>query len=254
MEQKAIEFQIENGIARITLNRPKHGNAVNADLADELLTAVQASITTSDVSVLLIEASGNNFCYGGDIVEFSRAGCNLDKCIERIITPFHAALALLSEAPFPVITAIQGHAAGGGLSLALAGDFALAADTAFFRTAYIGLGFAGDGGITHILARLVGTKKSIQLMLSNEKISAESALTMGLIDEITSPDLLQKTALNLARNLSTNNIQSMKIIKSLVNRFPRDDFKTQLNQEQKYMISQAREVHTQAAIQKFLGK
>ena len=148
---KAVEMEISDGLAVLTLNRPDSYNALNMDLADDLLEALIECDEDPAVRAVLITGRGAAFCAGGDIrqmKERSDSNGNAGRFLKDLTVRLHAAIATMARMPKPVVTAVNGPAAGAGFSLAITGDLVLAAETARFTMAYTGIALAPDGSST----------------------------------------------------------------------------------------------------------
>jgi 2-(1,2-epoxy-1,2-dihydrophenyl)acetyl-CoA isomerase len=176
-----ILFEVREGIARLTLNRPERLNSFNTEMHAEVRAAL-ASLPGSEARVLLITGAGRGFCAGQDLndraVAPGAAPPDLAASIEQHYKPLVLSLRAL---PMPVIAAVNGVAAGAGANLALACDLVVAARSAVFVQAFAKLGLVPDSGGTWFLPRLVGTARALGLAFLGDKLSAEQAAAWGLI-------------------------------------------------------------------------
>jgi len=157
------------------------GNALDIPLARALLEAAITCDQDDSIRCVVLTGAGRMFCAGGDVAAFGAAGDALPAFLKEITAYVHAALARFAHMNKPLLTAINGPAAGVGLSLALLGDIAMAARSAHFTVAYTALGLSPDGGLTWLLPRLVGLRKAQELTLLNTRVAAEEAVSAGLI-------------------------------------------------------------------------
>lgn len=198
----SLLFQRAGSIATLTLNRPDTGNALDIPMARALMEAAIACDEDDVVRCVVLTGAGRMFCAGGDVGAFSAAGEQLPAFLKEITSYVHAAVSRFAHMNKPVLTAINGPAAGAGLSLALLGDIALAARSAHFTVAYTALGLSPDGGATWLLPRLVGFRKAQELTLLNTRVSADDAVSAGLItravDDAAFKAEIQSTAERLA--------------------------------------------------------
>ena len=197
-----IFLERKDAIAWITLNRPEHGNALDIPMARALLQAAMDCDSDASVRCVVITGNGKLFCAGGDIAAFASAGADLSAFLKEITSYLHAALACLARMNKPLVTAVNGAAAGAGLSLAIWGDIALAAPEAQFTLAYTGIGLSPDGGATWLLPRLIGLRKTQELCLRNTRLRADQAAAIGLISRVCVEGSLTEEASAVARELA----------------------------------------------------
>jgi len=199
---QSILFDISEGVARLTFNRPERLNAFNADMHGEVRAAL-AAVKSPAARVLVITGAGRGFCAGQDLndraVAPGAAPPDLADSIERNYKPLVLALRAL---PLPVIAAVNGVAAGAGANIALACDLVVAARSASFVQAFCKLGLIPDSGGTWFLPRLVGSARALGLALLGEKLPAEQAAAWGLIWRCVEDGELAKVADELARQLA----------------------------------------------------
>lgn len=202
MSYQCILFEVKEGIARLTLNRPERLNSFNTQMHDEVRAAL-ASIPESSARVLVISGAGRGFCAGQDLndraVAPGGAPPDLAASIEKYYKPLVLALRSL---PVPVIAAVNGVAAGAGANIALACDLVIAARSANFVQAFSKLGLVPDSGGTWFLPRLVGTARALGLTLLGDKLSAEQAVSWGLIWRCVEDAELAGVVDGLARQLA----------------------------------------------------
>ena len=202
MSYQCILFEVKEGIARLTLNRPERLNSFNTQMHDEVRAAL-ASIPASSARVLVISGAGRGFCAGQDLndraVAPGGAPPDLAASIEKYYKPLVLALRSLS---MPVIAAVNGVAAGAGANIALACDLVIAARSANFVQAFSKLGLVPDSGGTWFLPRLVGTARALGLTLLGDKLSAEQAVSWGLIWRCVEDAELAGVVDGLARQLA----------------------------------------------------
>jgi 2-(1,2-epoxy-1,2-dihydrophenyl)acetyl-CoA isomerase len=199
---QCILFEVKEGIARLTLNRPERLNSFNTQMHEELRAAL-ASIPGSSARVLVISGAGRGFCAGQDLNDRAVAPGgtppDLGASIEKHYKPLVLALRSL---PVPVIAAVNGVAAGAGANIALACDLVIAARSANFVQAFSKLGLVPDSGGTWFLPRLVGTARALGLTLLGDKLSAEQAVSWGLIWRCVEDAELAGVVDGLARQLA----------------------------------------------------
>src|SRR6201998_3718983 len=177
-----------DGIARLRLNRPEASNGLNVELLKALHEAIMRCHADTSVRVVLLSAEGRNFCAGGDIHTFESKGADLPQYLREATAWLQLATSALIQLRVPVVTAVQGFAAGGGgLGLVCASDIVVAAESAKFFSGAVRVGMAPDGGSSVTLTQLVGLRQALRILLLNPTLSAAEAKEIGLITE-TVPD------------------------------------------------------------------
>jgi len=200
MSDNCITLAVCDQIATLTLNRPERLNACATDMADAIASALHA---LGDARVLVITGAGRAFCAGADlqaVAGASIAGGDLSHA--ALNTHFNPMMRRLAALNLPVISAVNGAAAGIGCSIALAADFVIAAQSAYFLQAFINIGLVPDGGASWTLPRLIGKSRATEMMMLGEKISAEKAAEWGLIYKTVADDQLAPAVLALATRLA----------------------------------------------------
>jgi 2-(1,2-epoxy-1,2-dihydrophenyl)acetyl-CoA isomerase len=215
-EYQTLLFEYQDGIARITLNRPEAANGMDMTMGRELLSAALRCDQDPAIRVVIVTGSGNFFSAGGDLKAFSDYGESISERIHELTVYLHAAVSRFSRMRVPVIMAVNGVAAGAGFSLAMAGDFVLASEKARFTMAYTAVGLSPDGGASYFLPRLVGLRRAQELMISNRRLSAEEAQDWGLITRACAHDGLEAEVQDLALQLSKGATQAYGAVKNLL--------------------------------------
>lgn len=236
MIENTLALDITDGIATLTLNRPKVLNALNETLAKELVAKTAQVEFDPKVRCVVLRGSGGSFMAGGDINMFV---AELDKDPEErrfrfhtFIQHIHPAILSLNRMAKPVIASLEGAVAGFGMSLMSACDLAIAADTAFFTLAYTNIGTSPDGGSTYHLPRLVGARKAKELMMLNEKLDAQKALAYGLVNWVVPEPKLEEETYRLAKRLADGPTLALAHTKFLVNQSFDNNLPTQLQAEE----------------------
>ena len=248
----SVDVQVSDRIARLTLNSPDTGNALNLELATALAQAAQG-LRGSDVGAVILTGAGKAFCVGGDL-NYMRESGEVGDAVLRLATQFHAGLEALAALDAPVITAVRGAAAGGGMSLAIAGDIVLAADSARFTMAYTAIGFSPDGGSSWTLPRLVGLRRATELMLLNERLDAARAHELGLVTRVVTDDALDSTAGELARRLADGPTAAHGAVKRLLRESATREFSAQLGEEARTIAALAAGSDGREGVAAFLEK
>ena len=201
-ENPAVLVEIDEGIGRMRLNRPKVLNAFDLTLAAGMMDAVERFKADSSVRVIVISGEGRGFVAGGDLMTFKNAGADSPVAARRLIPPIHDVLKLLTALPIPVIASVHGPVAGAGVSLTLACDLVIASDDANFTMAYSKVGTSPDVGATWSLPRVVGLRKAMELTLLSEKIDAHEALRLGIVNRVVPAGELVEETTKLARRVA----------------------------------------------------
>jgi 2-(1,2-epoxy-1,2-dihydrophenyl)acetyl-CoA isomerase len=213
-----------DGIATVLLNRPEAYNALNMDLVESL--AANITILAGDTSVrgIIISGEGKAFCAGGDLkytLEFPEGPA---AAFRQMAGRFHQAILEIRRMPKPVIAAVNGIAAGGGFSLALACDFRVMAKSAALRQAYTSSGLSIDGGGSFTLPRLVGFARAMEIMAFDRPISSEQALSWGLATKVVEDGNALEEATRMALELAQRSLNSLGLSKKLLT----DSFNTSI--------------------------
>jgi len=204
MSQEQIRYESSGGIARITLNRPERLNSFTTQMHGELREALARVASGGEARVLLVTGEGRAFCAGQDLsdraVAPGEAPVDLGTSIEENYRPL---VLTLRELPIPVVCAVNGVAAGAGANIALACDIVIAARSASFIQAFCKIGLVPDSGGTFFLPRLVGTARAMGLAMLGDKVTAEQAVSWGLIwkcvDDVDLPSTTEGLLAQLAQ-------------------------------------------------------
>ncbi|GAA3253864.1 enoyl-CoA hydratase/isomerase family protein [Sphingomonas yabuuchiae] len=184
------------GVLVLTLNRPDRLNAVPPELFDRIGEALAAR---GDARAVLLTGAGKAFCSGADI---SSGEIGPEMVHRALVDHFNPLFLTLADLPIPVISAVRGAAAGIGCSLALAADFCVASEAAYFLHAFVNIGMVPDGGASWLLPRLIGRARAAEMMMLGERIGAARALDWGMIHKVVADDRLDAEAFALAERLA----------------------------------------------------
>lgn len=215
-EFNTLKFAIADGVASITLNRPDAANGLNMQMGKELMMAAIECSENPKVRCVLLSAEGKMFSAGGDLKSFAGLGEELPKTIKELTAYLHSAISRFSRMDAPLIVAVNGMAAGAGMSMAVCGDLILAASSAKFTMAYTAAGLSPDGSASFFLPRLIGMRKTQELMLTNRRLSAQEALDWGLVTQVCEDDNLQSEAQALAKKIATGPTMAFGTVKKLL--------------------------------------
>lgn len=202
-----------DGVATITLNRPDALNALNAQVRADLLAAITAARRDDAVRAVVLTGAGRAFCAGADL-----RGGDSEREFRRVIAKeYNPLVEAIRGLPKPVVAAVNGVAAGAGMSLALAADIVVAADEARFVPAFHRIGLVPDSGLTRTLVRAVGRHRALEILLGERQLGASEAEAAGLVAAVVPADRLVETAAALARRLAAGPTVAIGLTKRLVN-------------------------------------
>lgn len=247
-----ISLSRSGDVGLITLNDPHRGNAISLMLAEQLGAAVQQYAADRTIRAVLLNASGKVFCAGGDLAAFQRAPGARAIALHAIASAFHEAERLLLGLDVPLIVAVQGAAAGAGLTLALLGDIVLASDTAKFVPGFATLGVSADGGSTWVLPRLIGQRRATEWLMTGRVLSAAQAEAWGLVSEVFPAAELPNRALDLAGQLSAGPTPAFGSIKRLVRQSLASTFEDQTRCEAQAIAHHAETKNGEEGVRAFI--
>ena len=211
-----ILFSQSGSIGTLTFNRPDVYNAMNIELIHALRDVTAEIVVSKTLRAVILKGAGKAFLAGGDVGLFYKQRESMGN-VKPLGDALHASIKNIRNMPFPVIAQIHGACAGAGLSVAMAADFAIAAEGAQFNTAYTKIGLSPDGGSTFFLPRYVGMKRAIELTMLAELFDAKAAAAMGIINRAVPADQLEQEVAALAERLSNGATQAFARTKKLIN-------------------------------------
>lgn len=255
MQFKTVILKFRYQIALITLNRPDSFNALNFQMGEDLVLALETCQKNSECKAVVITGTGNSFCSGGDLkmvkeyvnTEPEEPYRQLTKSLNRIITDIR----LLNK---PIIAAINGSVGGAGLSIAAACDLRIASTNAKFRQAYTNIGLVPDGGWMLLIPLLIGFGKANELLYLDPALDAKKALEIGLINDMVEPDDLEKCATDMAQKIAKGPTRSYATIKNLVNNSLLTFLERQLELERQGIIDAAETADYIEGVKAFFDK
>ena len=220
-------IDISERIATLTLNRPEKLNAFTSEMLAQLLEALDECEQRDDVAVVIVTGSGRGFCSGGDVGGMGEAADNRPHVTkDRIWNEIQAFPKRLANFEKPIIAAVNGAAVGGGMDLALACDFRIAAESARFAETYGKIGLAPGGGGAYFLPRLVGKAMALELLLTADFIDASEALRIGMVNHVFPDGTLQDETRAIAQRIAKLPPMSVRLIKRAVNQSMNADMAT----------------------------
>ena len=253
MSNNSIEFQIEDGTAWITLNRPDVFNSFNREMA--LLLQSQLEHCANDVTVRAIVITGNGraFCAGQDLKEVTTPELNpgFKKILEEHYNPI---ISMIRNIEKPIVAAVNGVAAGAGANIALACDVVVASEKASFIQAFSKIGLIPDSAGTFFLPRLIGFQKASALMLLGDKVSAQDAERLGMVYKVFSSEEFINETKKLAQTLAQMPTKALGMTKRLLNASLSNDLNAQLEMESKLQIEAAQSDDYREGVAAFVEK
>jgi 2-(1,2-epoxy-1,2-dihydrophenyl)acetyl-CoA isomerase len=256
MSEEPILVGVSGGVATVTLNRPGQMNALDMATKVDLLAVLQRIQSQPEVRAVVLAVTGRAFCVGQDLREFliQRDQCDVEALFRTVGDHFGPITEALATMHKPVVAAIQGAAAGAGLSLALAADFRIASPEATFTTAFSAIGLSPDTGMSWYLPRLVGSAKALELLMLSPTLSAEEALALGLVNEVVAPEGLAASARELADRLASGPTLAFARIRELVRGSGRLSLQEALAGEHQAIIDTGGSEDHDGAIRAFVRK
>jgi 2-(1,2-epoxy-1,2-dihydrophenyl)acetyl-CoA isomerase len=214
--------ELDAGVLTLTLNRPDARNAMSGEMNDALQAQLASAELDPEVRCIVLTGAGKGFCAGGDVKGMAGGSgerqATLDEAIHRQRTNQRATAGRLYKMPKPTIAALPGAAAGAGLSLALACDLRVMARNAVMTTAFAKVGFSGDYGGTFFMTQLIGTAKARELYFLSDRVDAEEALRLGLVNRVCEADDLAAETRALAERLAGGPTVAYRYMKENLNR------------------------------------
>jgi 2-(1,2-epoxy-1,2-dihydrophenyl)acetyl-CoA isomerase len=249
-----IAMTQDNGIAKLILNRPAVFNAFDHDMVEHFARHVVRLAVDKNIRGVVISGEGKGFCVGGDIKWVSEFPFSPSVAFHKLAASFHQAILEIRRMPKPVIAAINGIAAGGGFSLALACDFRIMARSATLRQAYTSNGLCIDGGGTFTLPRIVGLARALEIAGFDAPISSETAFTWGLVTRVVDDGCALEEALNMVHELSHNSLNSFGWSKQLLTDSFNSAFESHIERERLGLCTCAEHPDGKEGLQAFVDK
>ena len=252
-EYQTLTFEQDGPIARIVLNRPDAANGMN-DVMTAELAQVARRCDTAPTKVVVLTGAGRFFCAGGDLKAMAASPLGPGPFVKGIADDLHRAISTFARMDAVLITAVNGVAAGAGFSLAIAGDLVLAADSASFTMAYTRAGLSPDGSSSYYLPRLVGVRRTQELMLTNRTLSAAEAADWGLVTAVVPVAELAAKTEELAVQLAAAARGSSAAVKRLMLASFGSGLEEQMELEGRLIAACADSADGREGIEAFLNK
>jgi 2-(1,2-epoxy-1,2-dihydrophenyl)acetyl-CoA isomerase len=249
-----VVVERQEAVAVLRMNRPERMNVYDFEMGEALLASLAPLAADPAVRCIVLTGSGKVFSAGGDV---GMMGGMKEEAPHRFLdltVRLHAFVASLRRCRKPVISAVNGVAAGGGFSIALAGDIVVAAESARFTLAYQNIGLSPDGGATFFLARILGTHRAMELTLTNRTLSAGEAASWGLVQRVSSDASFGSDTAALAAGIAAGPTLAFGKAKELYNRALLQPLETQMEEERQGIAESARTRDFREGVRAFLAK
>ncbi len=255
MSWNTLIVEKKDGIATVTLNRPDRLNALNSELMTELGRALDEIEADAAIRCLLLTGAGRGFCSGADLAsgDLNNDG-GMPDLGRALHDKYHPVIRKLAAYRMPVVCAVNGPAAGAGMSLALCGDIVIAAKSATFLQAFANIGLVPDAGSTFFLPRLAGTARALGLTMLGEKLPAETAAEWGLIWKCVEDDALMEEAGKIAAKFASGPTVGLAQIRKLIRQSATNGLDAQLEAEREAQVIAGRTRDFIEGVSAFLQK
>jgi 2-(1,2-epoxy-1,2-dihydrophenyl)acetyl-CoA isomerase len=254
MADDAILLDVTDGLAHVTLNRPTRLNAVDPEAIHRWREVAHEIAERDDIGAVLFDANGRAFCAGGDVVAMSRLAAGASdagRVIEGLADVIHEGHRVLRESTKPIVAAVQGAVAGGGLGFMLVADLVVASERATFASRYSDVGLTPDCGVSTLLPEAVGARRALELTLTSRTLTAAEALEWGLVNEVVAADELPARARAIAAAWLEGATRSFGQAKRLVRAGAARNFQASLDDEARTIGAAFETPYARAAIAAF---
>lgn len=249
---RTLTLEVADGVAHVRLNRPDQANTIDPEMTRDLAELATRLAEDGSVRAVLLGGNGPMFTAGGDIDVFVETPPDrLPAALRRMIDDYHRALERLTEIDAPLVVAVRGAAAGGGLGLVCAADVVIAAEDAVFATGYGAIGMTSDGGNSWWLPRLVGLRRAQELYLTGRRLPAAEALDWGLVTQVLPDAEVEPAAAALAARLATGPTRSFGHIRRLLRDGHQVTLRDQLAAERESIVAVAGSADTREGVTAF---
>lgn len=248
-----VLLSVEDGLARITLNRPDRLNAFDADTAHAWAQLTAEATSRDDVGAILLQAEGRAFCAGGDVLAMSTMGAS-GSDLEELAGVINRGIRSLTQSVIPVVAAAQGTTAGGGLGILMTSDYAVVGEDSRIGSLYANIGLTPDLSVSAQLARAIGERRALQLVLQDRLLSAQEALEWGLVAEVVEPERVRARAEEVARFWLASAYRAYGQAKRLVRSQPSRSFDDQIAEEARTIGAALATADAQARVTAFAAR
>ncbi len=253
MEQSVL-FEVKDGVATLSLNRPDSLNSYNKAMSKSLLAYSETIRISPDIKMVVFKGEGRAFMSGGDVNYFKENMATLDGEIRQIIRSLGSTILNFRQCDKPILAVVHGACAGAGLSLMLASDLVIATKETTLTTAYSALGTSPDGGMSYFLPQLVGSKKAFELMALTSKFSANEAKALGIVNEVVEPEGLADSVATWTSRVMAMSKDVLKSVKHLTYSSFNQSLAEQLESEASYFFDMVKTDNFKEGVNAFLEK
>jgi 2-(1,2-epoxy-1,2-dihydrophenyl)acetyl-CoA isomerase len=215
MSTATVDVETRGSVAIVTLSRPDQSNTLSLQMGMDLLAAAMTCARSTAVRAVVLTGAGQNFCFGGDLRGMTNKG-GAEAHLRELTSYLHGAISLFVRMDPPVIAAVRGTAAAAGIGLVAMADLAVVSENAKFNLAYTGVALTPDAGTSFLLPRAVGIRRAMELMLLNRSLSAQEALSWGLVNRVVPDGQVLDEALALAEKLAAGPTRAFGKVKRLL--------------------------------------
>ncbi len=254
MSYETLLYDVADGVATITINRPDAANAMSPLCAREFNEVSLEVEGNSEIRAVILTGAGKMFCAGGDLGDFVAAGDKARSLLLQMTGDLHLGISRLSRNAAPVIGAINGTAAGAGFSMVMLCDLAISAASAVYTMAYTNAGLSPDGSSTFFMPRKIGDRRARELMLTNRVLKAEEALEWGVVNQVVPDEQLMDEARQLATRLAKGPTQAFGQVKALLNTTFDNSLETQMELEARAIADMVGTADGQEGLDAFFNK
>ncbi len=250
MSYEHLSLTVDNGVAHITFRRL----AMHLPFMKELLDVAFRCDENDEIRAVLFSSDQKLFNAGGDLAYMAEQSGSVSTALKELTVYLHSAISLFQKMDKPTLVAVNGAAAGAGMSFAIQCDFVIASECASFMGAYTAAGLSPDGSSTYFLPRLIGERRAKEMLITNRKISAEEAQQWGLVNQVVEAGTELSVATQLARQLATGPSKSFGSVKRLISTSFSETLESQMAAEAEQIASNAEGIDGQEGIHAFLEK
>ena len=254
MDNNKVLLSVENHVGVITLNRPEAANSLDLQMAKELMDVAIFCSESETIRAVVITGAGNKFSVGGDLKSFAQEGDEISSHLKSVTFYLHQAISLFARMNKPFIGAVNGVAAGAGMSLACACDLVYASEKSKFVMAYNKIGLTPDGSGSYFLPRLVGMRRALELMYTNRQLTANEACEWGIVNQVVSDENLMEVVLSIAEQLAKGPMNAYGATKKLFYHSLQETLESQMSKESLLLASRASSKEGKEGISAFLEK